>query len=236
MGTWFALLDGPDKDLGHIRHFFPSSRLKFETIDERWGLSAPELEGCADRNEACAKAISLLDRINVALRLSVQNYTEFDLFGLAEKDGHRIAQRILFAGTGDYRIEGVSAEAKAAPLGRPQRTRQDRLLSLMARNEDIEKMARELSDHPVRWNALRNAYETIKGQMSPTGDKSDYKNLIALGWMTCDQSNSLFDTANFYSHGHPRDPIKSKEIGYSDARQLVDSIFWRMVDAKEPPP
>jgi hypothetical protein len=89
----------------------------------------------------------------------------------------------------------------------------------------------------VTWATIRKAYETVAGQLSSKSGakkkRGDRNNLVKLGWMTSQEAESLFKTASFYVHGYPRDAL-GKQIEYEDARRIVFSLFWRLVDKLQP--
>jgi hypothetical protein len=124
--------------------------------------------------------------------------------------------------------------------GKPVRSKEERLVSLMGHNEGANDIARALSVPPLTWLALRQAFETVKGIMSskpdPKNARADYKNLIAKEWLTSDESERFHETAVFYSHGHPRSPITkiSNPMSYEEACALIERLFWRLVDELEP--
>ncbi len=234
MPVWYALLDGPNVDVDLVRRHFAQSNFDFKEIDEKWALSAPAFEQCNSKEEVTADATSLIACINTAMRLSSSNYTGLELHGLAEIRGGRI-NRTFFMKSGLVAMSAVGAVVVAGAVGAPVRSREERLVTLLARSREIEDIAESLAVRPVTWPAMRQAYETAKGLMSPTGDRADYQTLIDLGWMTAPEARALYNTATHYSHGHPRDPIRGgNAMAHEDAVKLVDRLFWKLVDAKEP--
>ena len=234
MRVWYVIIDSQAGDVAHIKRLFASSNFEFREIDGRWGISAPAFEECHSKEEIIEEASRLLAFINTALLISVRHYSGFDIHGLAEIRGDKI-NRTMFAGSGTYGISGVSAEIGIGTIGTPIRSREERLVSLMAESAEIADIAQGLAVRPVTWPAMRKTFETVKGLMSPTGKRSDHQTLIDCGWISAEDSESLFDTASFHDHGYPRTPIRDgKELAYEDAYKLGDSLFWRLIDAKKP--
>jgi hypothetical protein len=83
------------------------------------------------------------------------------------------------------------------------------------------------------------AYETVVGIMSSKMDpgkaRSDYKNLVANGWLTNDCSERFYHTAAYNRKGYPKAPNRSPNpMSYEEASALIDRLVWRLTDHLEP--
>jgi hypothetical protein len=177
-------------------------------------------------------ATKLLNAVNVALRLNRCN--GFELLGIVERRNGAI-HRTMLCGSGVYRTAGGELRVN----GKPVRSKEERLVSLMGHNEGANDIARALSRLPRTWPELRRAYETVKGTMSSKPNqqeaRADHKNLTAKGWLTDDEAERFYDPVTFYSHGHPKSPMKTSDpMSYEEACELVERLFWRLVDELEP--
>lgn len=192
-------------------------------------------EACAsgDNGAVIDAATKLLNAVNVALRLS-HRCNGFELFGVVERR-NGATHRTFLHRSGVYRISGGELRIN----GKPVRSKEERLVSLMGRDGRVDDIAHALSVLPMTWPALRQAYETVVGIMSskskPKDRRRDFENLIAKGWLTLDESNRFYYTAAFHSHGHPRSPMRtSNPMPYKDACALIERFFWRLVDEPVP--
>jgi hypothetical protein len=249
MPVWFALLDGPQNDVVHVKRLLTNSNLAFDEIDGKFALSAPALQQNKDREGIIDAAIELLAAINTTLRLSVTTYTGFQLHGLAEKrdDGtvHRTilvegAAYELSGGSVAVRIQGVAAVGIAGSIGTPIRSREERLVSLLQRNPAIADVANAMTTRPITWAAMNTAYESVKGLMStkasPEAKRKDHQGLIDRNWISAQQSDSFYHTAGHRRHGYPKTDIKEgvQEMSYEEASRIITGLFWRLVDELEP--
>jgi hypothetical protein len=236
MGTWYALLDGSRDDASHIRRLFAASQFEFDEIDEKFALGAPAFEACSDHNQVIDLALELVASINVALRLSTSQYTGFQFHGLIERRDGKTNRFMLATGV-SYGMSGAAAVAIAGFIGKPVRTREERLVSLFAKQAEFQDIANSLAVRPVTWAAMRKTYESVLGLTSSKADpqkrRADYKALIIRGWITEAESKLFHDTATYHSHGYPRTPIPA-EMPHWEASNLVQRQFWRLVDEKEP--
>ena len=218
MSVWYALLDGPQNDVEHIKRRFSNSNLVFDQIDGKFALSAPAFQQLShDKEQIIAAITELLAAINTSLRLSVKTYTGFELHDLAEKRDDGTTHRTIIAGGGSYSISGndvvayttgVTAVGVAGSIGPPVRSREERLASLLQHNSDIAEVARAMATRPMTWGAMNTAYESVKGLTStktaPDKKRGDYQALIDRGWISAEQSDSFYHTAGYHRHGHPQ--------------------------------
>jgi hypothetical protein len=144
---------------------------------------------------------------------------------------------VLLATGVSYGMSGAAAVAIAGFIGKPVRTREERLVSLFAKQVEFQDIANSLAVRPVTWAAMRKTYESVLGLTSSKADpqkrRADYKALIIRGWITEAESKLFHDTATYHSHGYPRTPIPA-EMPHWEASNLVQRLFWRLVDEKEP--
>lgn len=233
--SWYVLLDGSPDDIAALKRHFADSGFSFDEIDSKFALAAPQFETCASGDTAAVidAATELLNAINVALRLS-DRCNGFELFVVVEKRNGAL-HRTLLCGTGVYRISGAELRVN----GKPGRSKEERLVSLMGRDERAKDAAHALSVLPMTWPALRRAYETVCGIMSSKSDpqkaRGDFQNLTAKDWLTEDEAERFYFTATFYSHGHPRSKNRTPNpMPYEDACALIERLVWRLVDEREP--
>jgi hypothetical protein len=237
MPTWYVLLDGPQSDLVHVKRLFPASGFTFEEIDGKDALSAPLFEQCKDRNDVIDAGMTLLSSINVALRLSVFQYSGLLFHGLVEKrsDGtlHRTKRSAAFE------VSGTAAVGIAGSIGKPVRSKEERLVSLLAKSPKMTDLAVAMTARPLTWGAMNLTYESAKGLMSKKASdeakRADYQGLIDRGWITPDQSLRFYKSAAYYRHGYPKMDVKDVPLmEYHEASILINKLFWHLVDAVEP--
>jgi hypothetical protein len=239
MPTWYALFDGSSNDIAAFKRHFGASGFSFDEIDGKVALAAPQFETCPPGDTAAVidAATDLLNAVNVALRLSDARCNGFELCGVVERrDGK--THRVLLAGSGIFSLSAV-AVAAAGDFGARVRSNEERLVSLMGRDDRVDDIAHALSVHPMTWGALHRAYETVVGIMSsevnPRDARADYRNLIAKGWLTLEESNRFYYTAAYHRHGHPRSCIRTTNpMSYEDACALIKRLVWRLIDELEP--
>jgi hypothetical protein len=238
--SWYALLHSPHQDTVYIKRHFANSGLSFDEIDGKFAVAAPDLEAAgADggREAVLDAATKLVGAINVVLRLSQPHFAGFDLHGIAEKRDGKMHKVMLARGEA-YGLSGVSAVGSPGSIGKPVRSKEERLVTLIARDDRIADIAQGLSIRPVTWPALTKAYETVVGIMSPKpkpeNARSDYQNLIAKGWFTPDESERFYHTAALNRKGYPRSPNRNPNpMQYEDACRFIDQLVWRLVDELE---
>jgi hypothetical protein len=136
-------------------------------------------------------------------------------------------------------ISGAAAVAIAGSIGKPVRSREERLVSLLGKNEAMTDLAVSMTAYPLTWGAMNTTYESAKGLMStkasPEAKRKDHQVLIDKGWLTTDQSERFYKTAGYYRHGYPKTPIKhASPMEYAEASILIKTLFWQLVDAIEP--
>jgi hypothetical protein len=152
-------------------------------------------------------ATKLLNAVNVALRLS-DGCDGFELCGVVERRNGAI-HRTMLCRTGVYRISGGELRVD----GKPARSKEERLVSLMERDGSVDDIAHALSALPMTWPALKKTYETVVGIMSskskPEDARRDFENLIAKDWLTLDESNRFYYTAAFI-----RTATQDRQCGY----------------------
>ena len=179
--------------------------------------------------------MKLLASINTALRISVASYKGFQLHGIIEERAGKV-HRTLLVLPGEIILAGAGAIAFAGELGVPVRSREERLVSLMARSPEMEELAVELNAQPISWGAMNTIYESAKGIMSEKKSmkdrRADHTGLVARGLLTEDESNRFYNTAGYYRHGHPREGTPTME--YTEALLLTKRLFWNLVDQLEP--
>ena len=164
-------------------------------MDEKAALSAPQLEPYKDSKEVIDVAMELLATINVALRISVPQYTGFLFHGLIEKLQDGSLNRTMFSTGAAYGIAGVAGVGVAGAIGTPARTKEERLVSLIAKNEAIADLAVAMTAKPLTWGAMNTVYESVKGLMSTKmnieAKRADFQGLIDRGWITLDEFNAV---------------------------------------------
>jgi hypothetical protein len=233
--TWYARLEGLPNDVAALKGLFADSGFSFDEIDGKFALAAPQFEACAsgDTDAVIDAATKLLNAVNVALRLSC-HCNGFELLSIVERRNGAI-HRTLLCRSGVFRSSGGELRVN----GKPVRSKEERLVSLMGRDDCVNDIAHALSMLPMTWPELRRVYETVKGTMSSKPNqkeaRADFKNLIAKRWLTDDEAKRLNEPVTFRSHGHPKSPMKiSDPMSYEEACVLVERLFWRLVDELEP--
>ena len=239
MPTWYVLLDGPQEDLVHVKRLFTASGFTFDRMDDKDALSAPAFESCKDTNEVIDSGVELLASINTALRISLFQYTGFQFHGIVEKRENGTVHRTMLAQGAAYDISGATAVLSDGSIGKPVRSKEERLVSLMARKEEIADLAIAMGVRPLTWGAMNTIYESVKGLMStmsnPDAKRSDYQGLIDRGWITSEESARFYKTAAYHRHGYPKSPNRAETpMGYGAAYKLTNRLFWLLVDELEP--
>lgn len=239
MPRWYVLLDGPASDLVHVKRLFTTSGFTFDEKDGKDTLSAPELERLDDEKDVTSAAMELLTSINVAVRLSVVAYAGFGFHGLVEVRSDGTTHRRMIAQAGSYQVSGVAAVGLVGTIGKPVRSREERLVSLIDKNSAVADLAVAMTARPLTWGAMSTTYESAKGLMSKKGSdadrRADYQGLIDRGWITEDESRSFYQTAAYNRHGYPRIEMKGvPAMEYLTASRLINKLFWHLVDELEP--
>jgi hypothetical protein len=142
---------------------------------------------------------------------------------------HRLMMMSVGGSYNSSGAEGVSVTTTY--WQQPMRSKEERLLSLLENDDRISELAREFATKPITWPAMRRVYESAAGIVS--GDRGDWKRLVKSGWFSEEESTSFYDTASFYSHGHPRHPAKNP-MDYDYAQRFISKLFWRLVDHVQP--
>jgi hypothetical protein len=238
MSRWYVLLDAPQSDLVQVKRQFPNSGFIFEEIDGKGALSAPQFEQCKDRSDVIDAGMTLLSSINVALRLSVFQYNGLLFHGLVEKRSDGTLHRTMLASSAIFGVSGVAAVGIGGSIGRPLRTKEERLLSLLAKSPEMTDLAIAMTARPLTWGSMNLVYESAKGLMSAKASneakRADYGALIDRGWITADQSLSFYKSAAYHRHGYPKIDKNLPRMEYDEASILISKLFWHLVDAMEP--
>jgi hypothetical protein len=238
MPRWYVLLDGPQEDQAHVKRLYTTSGFAFDQIDGKEALSAPAFDICESKEDVIDTGMELLAAINTALRLSVVSYTGFQFHSLVENNDGQI-HRTLLLPVGSHGIKGVTAVAIAGSIGKPVRSREERLVSLLIKTPAMTDLAVSMTARPLTWGAMNTTYESAKGLMSAKANdearRADYQGLIAREWIALDESNRFYQTAAYYRHGYPRIDMKGMPLmQYHEASILINRLFWHLVDELEP--
>ena len=238
MRRWYVLLQGSHADLAHIKRLFTASGFLFDHIDGSDSLSTSALELLDDTNDVIDAGMELLASINTALRLSVPGYSGLQFHGVAEKKNGKTHRTMLAEGA-SYAFSGAAIVAIAGTIGKPIRSKEERLVSLLAKRPEIADLASALATRPLTWSAMNTTYESVKGLMSTKATaeakRQDHQGLIDRGWITADDSKRFYKTAGYHRHGYPKTPIRdASPMEYHEASILIKRLFWRLVDELEP--
>jgi hypothetical protein len=228
MSAWFALLDVSPEDVTHVKRHLP--KLVFDEIEGHIALSMPgEESGTAEQASR-----DLLAAVNAALQLSIPTYAGLELRGLHERREDGTQHRTIFIKSSTYTFSGQSVLVSVS--GQQTRTKEERLVSLLQREPIMAELATAMAERPLSWSAMNTIYESVKGLASATGRREDHQGLIDRGWITAEQSDSFYSTAGYERHGHPRKEIKAgvRKMPQSEAVQIVEDLFWRLVEHLEP--
>lgn len=239
MPRWYVMLDGSSDDLVAVKQKFAASGFTFDHKDGKDTLSAPAFEQLQDKNDVIEAGMELLASINTALRLSVFGYTGFQFHGLVEERSDGSIHRTMLAQGASLGLSGAAAVAIAGSIGKPVRSREERLVSLLGKSDAMTDLAVAMTAYPLTWGAMNAIYESAKGLMStkasPEAKRKDHQVLIDKGWLTADQSERFYKTAGYYRHGYPKTSIKHvSPMDYAEASILMKKLFWQLVDAIEP--
>lgn len=236
---WHVLLDGSSADSNRVIQQFTASGFGFDQIDGKFALTAPSIEFAGDKEDVISAAMELVTAINISLRLSTPGFRGLGFWGLVEKRGDGSVHRTMLAEGGSYGIQGVAAVGLAGHIGKPKRSKEERLTSLMRMNDAIADIANGMTAYPLTWGALSKTYESVKGLVSDKANtaerRGDHEGLIKRGWITAAESESFYHTAAHHRHGYPKSPIRGDNaMDHTTACILIKRLFWQLVDEMEP--
>ena len=103
------------------------------------------------------------------------------------------------------------------------------------KDNDYVEAAASLANRPTTWSDLYITFETIKRNLGGRGKKGSnkgYQMLLENNWLTEQEAKSFSDTANFFRHGLPRDPIGGVPMSLEDADTLIRRLFSQLVKLK----
>ena len=241
MQNWFTQVEASSQDLDLVRRSFSERVLRVETQGHEKFLFSPRFDPCNSASEVRAKALELLANLNVTMEISEGRFEGIQLLGVVERiDGklHRtmFAEFVAFgSGFATAVAIAVGPDGQSIPPGPQARSFVERMTELIERDERVREVAFALRTKPTSWGNLSLVYETVKGLISPRGDRQDWQYLVTLGWISKDDSNRFFETAAYYRHGHPREPIRCySPMLLDDAVPLIHGLFKRMVEHLQP--
>jgi hypothetical protein len=88
----------------------------------------------------------------------------------------------MIANGGSYNLIGTAIVITAGSIKKPVRSREERLVDLIAKMPEIAAISLQMSLRPLTWAAMNATYESVKGLVSPKNTipdkKADYKGLI----------------------------------------------------------
>lgn len=202
-------------------------------------MSSPSLEMLRDREDVTSLAMEMLTAANISLRLTTPGFKGLGFHGLVEKRSDGSVHRTMFAETGSYGIQGAASVGIAGHIGTPTRSKEERLASLMHRNDAIADIANGLTAHPLTWGALSKTYESVKGLASDKASiedrRADHEGLVRRGWITREKAEAFYHTAAHHRHGYPKAPIRGgHSMDHVTASILIKRLFWCLVDEMEP--
>ena len=241
MVKWLARVDASPRELELVQQNYSDRFLTIEEHGQEKLIASHRFEACTTALEARDEAVRLLASINVVMELAMASFAGLRFNGVAEHRDGQLHQTIfaeLYANlnvflTAAATVTGGGAAAGAAEL--PRRSFAERMTELIERDDRVREAALALRVKPVSFPDLYIVYETVKGLMSPTGDRSEWKGLVERGWISDNDSKRFYDTANFYRKGYPREPIKHfPEMLLDDATRLIERLFRRMIDELQP--
>jgi hypothetical protein len=237
--TWYVLLDCTPRDALEVKRLFPTSGFSYDEIDDKFAISAPVFNFGTDKEDIIEAAMELTASINAALSISLAQFSGLMFWGLVERRSDGTIHRTMFARGGSFGITGVAALGVAGFIGTPIRTREERLLSLIQRMEEVADLTVGLKPYPLTWGAMSKTYESVVGLMSDetTVDRKrkDFEGLINRGWLTREESQIFYASAAYHRHGYPKTPVRGGiSMDHSTAQNLIKRLFWHMVDELEP--
>jgi hypothetical protein len=238
MSIWFAIIDASPDVSAAVKRNFANSGLHFDELDGRTIISSPRFGLCNDRDDVAAAAHDLISGFTIALGVLDRRPIHIELIGLVEKEGERV-NSIMFARGGAYGISGAAAVSSVGSIGQPVRTRAERLVALIERDDRVRDVGSTLAIKPTAWAALTKAYETITGLMSKKSDpqkaRGDWKNLVSKGWLSEDEATAFYHTAAYHRKGYPKSPIRGgKQMPPDEASKLIHCLFEKLIDELEP--
>jgi len=235
---WYVLVDGPQQDVVSVKRLFPHSGFEFFEIEGHVALTAPSFNFCEDEGDVIDAGMELLASINAALRVSLHQYDGLEFSGTAEFRDGKIYRTMVATGSAAG-LSGAAAVALAGTIGKPVRTKEERLASLCARMPEIADITLRMAAKPLTWASMTTAYESVAGLMSSKSDpgkrRSDYQNLVDKGWLTEDEADRFYNTAAYHRKGYPKSPVRRvTPMEHGTASNLIKRLFWRLVDELQP--
>ena len=232
MTKWLARVGASPRDLELTQQNYSDRFLKIEEYEQEKLIASPRFEACSTSLEARNEAIELFAMINAAIKLVARDFAGLRFKGISELRDGQLHQYIFANLHVDLEmIHSLTVTGGAASVP-PRRSLAERMTELMERDDRVREAANTLLMEPVSFGNLNLVYETVKGLMSPKKDRTDWENLVNLGWISEDDSKRFFKTAGYYRHGHPRTPIpiNCPEMSLEDATPLISGLFRQMIE------
>jgi hypothetical protein len=235
--TWYVLFDADPHDALEVKRLFQASGFSYDEIDGKFALNAPAFNFKDNEQDVIEASMELATSVNTALRLSLTQYSGLMFWGIVEKKSDGSIRRTIMAQSNIFGQSGVAALGEVGSFGTPTRTREERLVSLIQRNDEVADIAVGLTPHPLTWGAMSKTYESVVGLMSTrkSNKRQDFHGLINRGWLTLQESEIFYNSAAYHRHGYPKTPVRGGILmDHTTAKILIDRLFWLLVDELEP--
>lgn len=242
MTRWLAKITASASDKHLVQKHFSAATLSIEEHGQQTFVVSPLFQPCNDVQEVRAAATRLIANVNAVLALAERPFegVSFDDCVAERRNGN--LYRTYFAEARSHSFSSVTAhgvalgpDGKPLPPPAPQRGFAERMLDLLDRDDRVREVALLLRSEPISYQDLFIAYETVKGLVSPTGKRCDWRTLVSLGWISESDLNRLHDTLGYYHHGHPRGTMKSgPRLELHEVAAAVGDLFRRTVDYLQP--
>jgi hypothetical protein len=232
---WLAEIEGELMDISAMREQISASAESIEEIDEKFYLISPFLDTCKVAAEARVVALELIYDLNVSVALVYSDHNDIRLGVIAEwMNGSLTRHYTMSAEPGVFRLRlgnvKVFVNGKESPDVQSIQTIADRARLLLRSNSDVRAALILLHKYPVTWSNLYIVFETVKRLTTPPGKKADHVPLMNWGWADKNELDRLYETAKFYRHGFPREPLKCLELSMDDAKSLVRRLVMKLVN------
>lgn len=236
---WKVALRGDSFALRILVWNLPSGDVRVLKEDEATLLVAQRLNLLDNIHTVRVAADEMLANINLAFSILHNEYSFIEAEGNVIECGVDGSEQLHTSGLSVTMNFNVRFGILGIHRGQPTTPSLSELaLRAIEHSEHLRAAVLAFNTKPVNFSDLFIAYETICRSFSGQNKKRNIQEIVTLGWATQKELSEFRETAIYYRHGLPRNPIKSLEMPLEEAAELIRRLlgYWAERLGAEPRP
>lgn len=222
---WQVQLQGGKTDIALLRHNRPEWSIVQD--GESWFLGHPDLDRCADADEARLQAERIVASANQTLVAAEANYSSVQIGTVVKelkKDGS-VNKHAMISGTAKLRLEAMPANVLVDGRRVGGRLLSTRMAELADTNTEFAAAIARFETAGTDYSELYVVREHIL--VGVVGGNKNWHKLVEMGWASAEEFGSFRETANKRGPRHRpvEGPKKYPAMSPSNAREFVRKLL-----------